>query len=75
MEILPLVETASKTLAPTKPEMMALLGQWKALAMQEKNPDPTYPDGLNRAINVLEKSASVPELLAKLRRLESKMKQ
>ena len=70
MEISNLVETASKTLATNKSEMMGLLKQWQALALQEKSPDSEYPEALNQAIKVLEKSASVPELVAKLRRLE-----
>ena len=69
MEISSLLESASKTLASNKSEMKALVAQWKMLADGEKG-DPAYPEALGRALQVLERSASVPEFLAKLRREE-----
>jgi hypothetical protein len=63
------LETASKTLATSKPEMKALVSQWKLLADQEEG-DPAYPAALGRALNVLDRSASLPEFLAKLRHQE-----
>ena len=65
MDIFSLVETASKTLAPTKSEMEALLHQWLALHQHDTNPD--FRDALSEAINILDKSASVPALLSMLR--------
>ena len=70
MEISNLVATASKTLATNKSEMKALLSQWKANAQKDKE-DPAYKQGLDQALKVLDKSASLPELVAKLRRLET----
>jgi hypothetical protein len=49
--------------------MKALLSQWKANAQQDKE-DPAYQQGLEQALKVLDKSASLPEMVAKLRRLE-----
>lgn len=69
MEISNLLETASKTLATNKSEMKALVSQWKLLADQERG-DPAYPAALGRALNVLDRSASLPEFLAKLRHAE-----
>ncbi len=66
MEILKLVETVSKTLATNKSEMKAVLAQALALSEQEKG-DPAYPQALKQALQVLDKSASVPEFLHKLR--------
>jgi hypothetical protein len=71
MEILSLVETASRTLATNKSEMRSLLRTWLRLSQQEGNPEGEYPKGLQRALKVLDKSASLPEMLAKLRRQES----
>ena len=71
MEISNLVETASKTLAGTsKLKMKALLSQWKALAEQEKGGDPAYPKSLGLAIRTLDKSASVKDLITKLKKSE-----
>ena len=70
MEISNLVATASRTLATNKSEMKALLSQWKANAQQDKE-SPAYQQGLDQALKVLDKSASLPELVAKLRRLET----
>ena len=70
MEISNLVATASKTLATNKSEMKALLSQWKANAQKDKE-DPAYQNSLEQALKVLDKSASLPELVAKLRRLET----
>ena len=69
MEISNLVATASKTLATNKSEMKALLSQWKADAKESKM-SPGYQRGLDQALEVLNRSASLPELVAKLRRLE-----
>jgi hypothetical protein len=66
MEISSLLETASRNLAVDKAEMKALLSQWKALADQEKG-DPRYPAALGRALQILDRCASLPEFLAKLR--------
>ena len=68
MEITSLVETASKTLAPSKSQMRALLEQWKANAEQEKGGDPNYPKSLGRALKLLDKSISVKQLIEKLKK-------
>ena len=69
MEILSLLESASRTLATNKLEMAALLNQWKSLAEKEKG-SKEYPEALNKALKVLNRSASLPEFLAKLRKEE-----
>ena len=69
MKISLLLETASKTLAPSKSEMQVLLEQWKALALQDEM-NSEYPDALERAITILSNSSSVSEMLAKLKQIE-----
>jgi hypothetical protein len=73
MKILSLVETASRTLATNKSEMKGLLATWLTLCQQEGNPEGEYPQALKRALKMLDKSASLPEMLAKLRLQESQV--
>lgn len=76
MEISNLVETVSRKLAPTKPEMNAVLTQWLALAKQDKldKTEPEYVKGLETAISVLKKAASVPAAIAELKKMEASAK-
>ena len=69
MEITKLVETVSRKLAPTKSEMRIVLEQWKANAEQD-NIDPAYQASLDRALKVLDKSMSVPQMIQKLKQQE-----
>ena len=70
MENLSLLESAYPTLAKSKSEMQGLLRAWVDLGVQQKASQ-TYLDDLTFAQQVLEKSASVPEMLAKIRRQNS----
>ena len=60
-----LVETFSQTLAPTKPQMKAVLSQAKALAMKEGGG--AYAKALENALALLDKSFNVQQLIQKLR--------
>ena len=71
MEISSLVETASKTLAPKKSQMRALLSQWEVLAKQEKG-DPAYQQSLAKALRILEKSSTTAEMITKLKQSEAR---
>lgn len=70
MKIFDLVETSSKQLAQSKPEMEALLHQWHTLAQQGVSPNLDYLNALSLAINTLEISETVPEFLQNLKKLE-----
>jgi hypothetical protein len=70
MKIFDLVETSSKQLAQSKPEMEALLHQWRALAQQGISQDLDYLTALSLAINTLEISENIPEFLENLKKLE-----
>ena len=70
MENLSLLESAYPTLAKSKPEMQGLLSAWLELGVQQKASQ-TYLGDLISAQETLEKSASVPEMLAKLRHQNS----
>ena len=70
MENLSLLESAYPTLAKSKSEMQGVLSAWLDLVVQQKASQ-TYLDDLTLAQKTLEKSASVPEMLAKLRHQNS----
>lgn len=70
MKIFDLVETSSKQLAQSKPEMEALLYQWHTLAQQGASPNLDYLNALSLAINTLEISETIPEFLENLKKLE-----
>lgn len=62
-----LVEAASRTLAPTKPEMEALLATWHNLGAQQSKDDPEYLQQLQEALHTLDQSPDVPTFLHRLR--------
>jgi hypothetical protein len=61
-----LVEAASRTLAPTKPEMEAVLATWHRLGVQQRK-DPEYLRQVQDALVTLEQCADVPSVLNRLR--------
>lgn len=63
-----IVASSSKTLAPSLPEMTALLTQWNALARQEKM-DNDWTRALSMAMAILPDVKTVPELVNRLQRL------
>jgi hypothetical protein len=60
-----LVEAASRTLAPTKPEMEAVLATLHSLGVQQRK-DPEYLRQLQEALITLEQCADVPSFLNRL---------
>ena len=63
------METASKTLAPTKPEMEVVLRTWLAQG-KESNSSSEDMSLYIRALELLEQSKDIPEFLAVLREQE-----
>ena len=70
METLSLLESAYPTLATSKSQMRGVLKAWRDLGAEQKA-NPEYIQEMDLALRILEKSASVPAMLAKLRSLNS----
>lgn len=72
-EISKLVETASKSLAPSKPEMLALLEQWLALAKQDKmdKTELEYVKGLEMALSAVQESPTLEAATLMMRQIEA----
>ena len=66
METLSLLESAYPTLATNKSQMRGVLKAWRDLGAEQRA-TPKYLHEMDLALQTLEKSASVPEMLAKLR--------
>jgi hypothetical protein len=62
-----LIEAASRTLAPTKPEMEAVLATWHRLGL-DQGAQADYLQGLPEAMDLLTRSEDVSDFLAELRR-------
>ena len=61
-----LIESASRQLARTKPEMEAVLGTLHQLGL-DRRAEPEYLRGLEEAMDILQQCVDVPSFLSRLR--------